>query len=360
MNDYLKSFANHSAYSAAESQLIKPNVSYCIQENEVHYNPITNSSLYLTFDILTNGTVGFEYIYGNSATDARYIEYSTDNGGTWVKTDNVNNQTVTVTVNVSAGDKIMWRGDNDAFCSWNGDEYEGSHFTSTSEFNAKGNVMSLLYGSNFLNQTEIENDYALCDLFYGYYGSPKIVSAENLILPATTLSEGCYRRMFGKCTSLTTPPELPATTLSHACYVQMFNGCSSLATAPVLPATTLADSCYIYMFQNCTSLTSAPTLPATTLNNHCYNSMFSGCTGITTAPVLPATTLMSSSYQYMFMGCTSLNSITCLATNISAYNCTYRWVSGVAASGTFVKNASMSDWTSGLNGIPNGWTEQNA
>ena len=39
MNDHLKSFANHSAYSAVESQLIKPNVSYCVQENEVHYNP---------------------------------------------------------------------------------------------------------------------------------------------------------------------------------------------------------------------------------------------------------------------------------------------------------------------------------
>lgn len=40
MNDHLKSFANHLAYSAVESQLIKPNVSYCVQENELHYNPV--------------------------------------------------------------------------------------------------------------------------------------------------------------------------------------------------------------------------------------------------------------------------------------------------------------------------------
>ena len=40
MNDHLKSFANHSDYSAVESQLIKPNVSYCVQQNEMHYNPI--------------------------------------------------------------------------------------------------------------------------------------------------------------------------------------------------------------------------------------------------------------------------------------------------------------------------------
>ena len=38
---YLKKFENHAAY-AAESGLILPNVSLCVQENEVHYNPIPN------------------------------------------------------------------------------------------------------------------------------------------------------------------------------------------------------------------------------------------------------------------------------------------------------------------------------
>jgi uncharacterized protein (TIGR02145 family) len=35
---YLKKFENHSAYEAAESSLILPNVSLCSQEHEVHYN----------------------------------------------------------------------------------------------------------------------------------------------------------------------------------------------------------------------------------------------------------------------------------------------------------------------------------
>ena len=38
---YLKKFENHSAYEAAQSGLILPNVSLCVQENEVHYNPYT-------------------------------------------------------------------------------------------------------------------------------------------------------------------------------------------------------------------------------------------------------------------------------------------------------------------------------
>lgn len=87
--------------------------------------------------------------------------------------------------------------------------------------------------------------------------------------------------------------------------------------------------------------------------------MFYGCTSLTTAPSLPATTLANSCYYAMFSGCTNLNSITCLATNISASNCTGYWVNGVAASGTFIKANGMTSWTTGVNGIPTGWTVVN-
>lgn len=36
---YLKKFANHSAYNSAKDGLALPNVSHCVQENDVHYNP---------------------------------------------------------------------------------------------------------------------------------------------------------------------------------------------------------------------------------------------------------------------------------------------------------------------------------
>lgn len=101
-------------------------------------------------------------------------------------------------------------------------------------------------------------------------------------------------------------------------------------------------------------------LPATTLANYCYASMFSGCTSLTTAPELPATTLVDFCYHSMFNGCTSLNYIKCLATDKSANWCTSTWLSGVAATGTFVKASSMSGWSTGINGIPDGWTVQDA
>ena len=180
-------------------------------------------------------------------------------------------------------------------------------------------------------------------------------------LPATTLAYQCYNGMFESCSSLTTAPAtLPATTLTENCYTGMFSNCSSLTTAPVLPATTLAEDCYANMFGGCSSLTAAPSLPVTTLADGCYSEMFRNCIALTTAPSLPATTLADYCYANMFNSCTNLNYIKCFATDISASDCTINWTSDVAATGTFVKNPNMSGWISGTDGIPEGWTVQDA
>lgn len=183
--------------------------------------------------------------------------------------------------------------------------------------------------------------------------------ATALALPATTLANECYYAMFYGCTSLATAPALPATTLAEGCYNGMFLGCTSLTAAPELSAMTLATECYQQMFCNCTSLAAAPALPATTLASWCYYGMFRNCKELTTAPELPATILKYNCYKQMFKGCTKLNSVTCLATDISAEDCTADWLSGVAVSGTFTKAAGMTDWTvDSPSGIPTGWTVQ--
>ena len=150
-------------------------------------------------------------------------------------------------------------------------------------------------------------------------------------------------------------------TVPAYCFYRLFQGASGLTSAPELPATTLGVSCYEAMFVNCVNLTTAPsTLPATTLAERCYNSMFGDCTSLTTAPELPANTLADGCYNSMFYNCSNLNSITCMATDISAVNCTSVWVANVAQTGTFRKNSQMSNWTTGDDGIPTGWTVVNA
>ena len=180
-------------------------------------------------------------------------------------------------------------------------------------------------------------------------------------LPATRLADHCYFEMFRSCTSLTSAPALPARTLVDQCYNRMFYGCTSLTTAPALQATTLAKGCYALMFGDCTSLTTAPALQATTLADECYASMFVNCTSLTTAPKLPATTLADGCYQYMFYGCTNLTSVTMLATDIDADECLYQWLSG-AGSGAVNPTIELAEGMESIlvnspeYGIPSDWT----
>jgi hypothetical protein len=88
--------------------------------------------------------------------------------------------------------------------------------------------------------------------------------------------------------------------------------------------------------------------------------MFDSCTSLTTAPELPATELTTECYVYMFYECNNLNYIKCLATDISATECTYSWVNNVSSTGTFIKHPDMNNWTTGVNGIPDGWVIENA
>ena len=288
----------------------------------------------LTLEIVSAGTI----VWGGST-----IQYSIDNGQNWT-------QTSSSTINVNAGDKILVKGNNS--------QYSGNFIdtTSTAYYAVYGNIMSLISADNFENLTTFTSNNVFHMLFFNTH----ITDASDLVMPATALTEWCYDQMFAGCSSLTSAPELPATTLAERCYQQMFRDCTSLTSAPELPATTLAEGCYSNMFWGCTSLETAPSiLPATTLTPYCYQGMFMSCAALTKAPELPATTLTVECYDGMFLGCRSLYYIKCLATDISASNCTNVWVLNTYSSGTFVKAASMTRWTTGTSGIPTGWTVQN-
>lgn len=292
--------------------------------------------------------------YSNNAPSIR-IEYSLD-GATWRY---LGYTYTAISINIPAGSKMWLRANTNAWATETGSSY--NYITTTKACNVGGNIMSLLYGSNFTgNETTFPSSVA--HLLHGIFraglsGTGNIVDASKLLLPATTLTDGCYSNMFANCTSLIAAPALPAETLAPSCYEGMFLGCSSLTTAPALPAETLANYCYSGMFSGCASLTTAPTiLPATTLAEGCYKFMFRYCTSLTTAPELPAGTLVRYSYSNMFQGCSSLNYIKALFTTLrqSGQQYTDRWVDGVAATGTFVKRGSWN--VTGNNGVPTGWT----
>ena len=277
------------------------------------------------------------------------VSYSLDSGTTWVEL-----QSDTYSPTVSSGNCIMLKATNPTLVSGGGI----GKFISTGQFDVEGNIMSLVYGDDFETATTLTNNGQFRSLFDS---NTNVINASGLTLPSTNAPQDAYRSLFYNCTNLVTAPlEFPATTLGESCYKYAFRNCSSLTTVPTLPATNISQSCYSYMFNGCTSLTSVPSnyLPATTVYQQCYEYMFSGCKALTTAPELPAATLANRCYRFMFFSCSLINNITCLATDISASNCTSNWVTGVAVIGTFTKAASMSSWTRDSNGIPTRWAVQ--
>ena len=295
----------------------------------------------LTMEAITAGTI--------KVTSPKSGMQYTLNGGakTAVTTD---------AITVAVGDKVAFYGKGTSIsCYGSTDPSNCTKIAGgTAEVKVYGNIMSLLDETGFATATTLP---ATNDTFYELFsGNDKLKDANGLLLPAETLVAYCYSHMFSGCTALTAAPALPAETLDSYCYSNMFKGCTSLTTAPELPATTVPGCCYQSMFEGCTSLTTAPKLSATEVGNSSCYSMFQGCTKLTTAPELKATTLADYCYRSMFSGCTSLNAVTCLATNITATNCTEYWLDGVAATGTFTKASSMTSWTTGASGIPGGWS----
>ena len=298
--------------------------------------PITYDGL--TFEALEPSTI----LYKPSTVSTAQYSYDTVNG------NSANN----VTLNLNTGDKVYFKGNITGVQS--GSSY--ANFVMTGNIKASGSIMSMHNGNT--EDISLKYKYEFLNLFR---------DCESLItppeLPATKLSEDCYRNLFNGCSNLTIAPVLPATELSINCYANMFFICSSLTTPPALPATTLTEGCYQGMFYHCTSLTTAPALPATTLAHTCYKHLFDGCTSLTKAPELKAETLVSNCYQNMFYGCSKLNYIKAMFTTAPDSSYTANWVSGVSSNGTFVmnKNATwISGYYKGIDGIPEKWTVETA
>ena len=176
---------------------------------------------------------------------------------------------------LNRGEKLYLKGNNSTYgrkvftSSYSYDSH--AEILASKKIDVMGNIMSLVYGDNFINNNTIESSCTFLGLFRN---NIKLVNAKDLILPATALTAYCYSMMFSSCEALTTAPQLPATVLTEHCYSNMFYDCNALTTAPELPATTLAAHCYSGMFKSCNALTTAPELPATTLAAYCYSSMF--------------------------------------------------------------------------------------
>lgn len=272
----------------------------------------------LTLEAVEAGTISI--INPNTLT----IEYTKD-GSTWTAA-----QSDPITISVTAGDVVQFRGDNDAYATHGSSGEQVTRFVCSNDCYLYGNIMSLISSAGFATLTTL----------------PKVGG------DAVYDDDMNFAYLFTTPTSDTEWWPTTNTTIKNHPTKDL-----------VLPATHATRCCYLYMFDRCAGLTRAPKLPATTLGWGCYHRMFEGCTGLTEAPELPAAHVPNDGYSGMFAQCSNLNYVKCLATSLADESACMDWMTGTAATGTFVKAAGMNDWTVGpqdewgsVNGIPAGWT----
>ena len=282
---------------------------------------------------------------------------------------------------INYGDKVFFRGnvsskDHDNYIQFI-THYGYGVFDENIKIKAYGNVNSILIKDTYSYFYDIrEKPYCFYKLFNNckfLVKAPLLIATKlanncyesmfsscyklNILpkLPAVDLADSCYAFMFHECLAITETIELPATIMQSNCYESMFGYCSSLLKVNRISAITLATECFIRMFTNCTSLKTVTDFEFSTTASGCCYYIFRDCTSLEKAPLLPAKKLAGNSYYYMFSGCNKLNYIKCLATDISATDCTTNWLNRVSATGDFYAMAA-TNWSVDINGIPVGWT----
>ena len=260
---------------------------------------------YLTLIVRNNhGNSGDLYFYkpGSSFPNVQY-SFDKQNWTTMSASTMIN-------VHQSSKVKVYLRGVNPDGL-YDGDEGEGYTLTwnGTPQSNASvkvaGNIMSLINYNTMSTATTVP-DYAFDGFFNGF---GHLVDASDLVMPATTLGEYCYRVMFEGCTDLVYPPD---------------------------------------------------ELPNSNLQTGCYDSMFLGCTKLVKSPDILTTSTEPEAYADMFKNCSNLKYVKCLLNDSDLDGTTVGWMTGVSNTGTFVKHPNMTGWERGVDGIPVGWKVINA
>lgn len=194
------------------------------------------SAMPLTFEIISGGTISWER-YAGYPTDSRTIQYK-KNDGEWTSiTSNTGN--TKPYVNVVAGDKVEFKGTNIKYHI--GGTY--NRFVGSATFKAYGNILSLIYGDNFLGETELPSTATSSSNFDSlFWTNTGITDASNIIMPQNTRNS-CYNRMFEDCSNLEKAPTLPASQLEPYAYQYMFANCGKLSHVKCLAITISATNC---------------------------------------------------------------------------------------------------------------------
>ena len=346
MNNYLTTFSNIAAYNQfLDSNDCPPvNVSYITSTSEVKYYKDTPEAIPFTVEIDTLPS-GVSEVYPKfymETYDPNYpngdkiiwLKYKINNGS-WVEypetwnnnPDGSQLHAVNITTTLAEGDKISFISNNLRYNFYfNSDYWFLEQNTDGLRVNISGNIMSLVYGDDYLYATP--DYYEGSKLYFNnmFSGSTFLKDASDLVLPKHNLpdpitenNQGIFEEMFSGCTNLVSGPNILAKELPFKACKRMYLGCTNLTDIGTISAKTVHGRAFDWMYFECTSITGVnfntfmPNVEKVT-GEWVFAAMFRNCTGIQSITgigdlVSNVSIANNSNYVFgeMFFGCTSLD-----------------------------------------------------
>ena len=250
MGKFLKKFSSHTEYDAAKDSLILPNVSLCVNENDVHYNPWVETRVVAKFNVtstssptkIASATTSFSSIEIDGVELPSVVSAYTF--------DTLGEHTVkyTLTDPTSIGDFAF------GSCS------------SLTSITILDSVTSIgMYAFAYCRGlTSIDIPSGVTNIGNSAFDKCNSITSINIPSGVTSIGEGAFHKCSGLI-SIVMPNKV--TFISG----ETFKGCTSLSSCTIgSGVTTIASSA----FQDCTSLTSitslrttAPTIQSDTFQN---------------------------------------------------------------------------------------------
>ena len=323
---YINTFKNHASYEEKLNggvDISLPNVSYCEDIKDVHYNPYNTVEFYVG-EITPPQTVK---IYTDSSTS---VDVTVSEGNKWyscvlpkdkglfrISGNTVNKVVVKADIITTSGETIIPYSTVEAF-------FKGSNTSMVTDmsymFNRCSGLTSLdLSGFNTSNVTDMDS-------------------------------------MFYMCSSLTSLDLSDFNTSNVTRMNKMFSYCSGLTSLGLSGLDTSKVTDMSYMFDRCSGLTSLDLSGFNTSNVTNMSCMFDRCSGLTSLDLSNFVTSNVTDMDYMFKGCSGLTSLDLSGWNMSNVTSMYNMFNGCSK----LKTIRMKDCSEAtINKIKEQLTEDN-
>ena len=316
---YLNKFDTHSSYeeklNGGGVDFKIPNVSYCKDANDVHFNPYNLIEFYVG-DI--TGTPQTVKIYTDSSTS---VDVTVSEGNKWYSyLLPKDNGLYKIESGIYDGEQHEWsngivkkvvvKSNINYNYDENNDRYNGIVPWEITEASFKGSNTSKVTNMNCMFQfcrslTSLDvssfDTSKVIDMMHMFKGCSGLTSLDLSNFNTSNVTN--MNTMFYDCRSLTSLDLSGWDTNNVTDMRLMFNGCISLTSLDLSNFNTSNVTYMSYMFYNCSCLTSLDVSNFNTSKVTYMDSMFKGCSGLKTLDLSGWDTSKVTNMRNMFNGC---------------------------------------------------------